>query len=294
MIPRKRGGFTLIELLVVIAIIAILAAILFPVFAQAREQAHKASCISNLKQLGTATAMYVQDYDETMPLGEVNLGFWSSSSPVPADWSMYVSPASQQKYQNFWANSLQPYIKNYEVYFCPSAPVSTIPAFGVLPGKTPAYVTYTYNGLLHATALATINSPSQLPLYFEGLGKYSSTGYAYTSPFLSCFGQTCQYQPPAAGCPGGSGARSVIYGAYPTAWVHGKGMNFCQTDGSVKWRPVGGVAVNASLNSINNGPTDRRVDPWKYYTYMGYGWTGNYEDFNCHLNMFRPEYDFQK
>ena len=64
----KNRAFTLIELLVVIAIIAILAAILFPVFAQAREKARQTACLSNAKQLGTATIMYVQDYDETLPL----------------------------------------------------------------------------------------------------------------------------------------------------------------------------------------------------------------------------------
>ena len=63
---QRRSGFTLIELLVVIAIIAILAAILFPVFAQAREKARAISCISNLKQIGTASMMYTQDYDETI------------------------------------------------------------------------------------------------------------------------------------------------------------------------------------------------------------------------------------
>src|SRR4028119_34289 len=63
----SRSAFTLIELLVVIAIIAILAAILFPVFAQAREKARQASCVSNLRQIGTALLMYVQDYDETYP-----------------------------------------------------------------------------------------------------------------------------------------------------------------------------------------------------------------------------------
>ena len=64
---QRRHGFTLIELLVVIAIIAVLAAILFPVFAQAREQARQTTCLSNLKQLGTGLTMYAQDYDETLP-----------------------------------------------------------------------------------------------------------------------------------------------------------------------------------------------------------------------------------
>src|SRR5687768_8554940 len=69
MVRRARGGFTLIELLVVIAIIAILAAILFPVFAQAREKARQATCQSNMKQIMTGILMYTQDYDETLPLG---------------------------------------------------------------------------------------------------------------------------------------------------------------------------------------------------------------------------------
>ncbi len=68
-LPRSRAGFTLIELLVVIAIIAVLAAILFPVFAQAREKARQTACLSNLKQMGTAVMMYSLDYDETLPLG---------------------------------------------------------------------------------------------------------------------------------------------------------------------------------------------------------------------------------
>ena len=92
------AGFTLIELLVVIAIIAILAAILFPVFAQAREKARQTACLSNLKQIGLAFRMYTQDYDETYPL--VNVSYWA---PQP-----YMLPA------------LDTYIKNQEVWYCPN------------------------------------------------------------------------------------------------------------------------------------------------------------------------------
>src|SRR5687767_15500653 len=79
---RKRGGFTLIELLVVIAIIAILAAILFPVFAQAREKARAATCQSNLKQLGNALGMYMQDYDELCPGPAGPDGTWDVTEGV--------------------------------------------------------------------------------------------------------------------------------------------------------------------------------------------------------------------
>ena len=91
---RKQHGFTLIELLVVIAIIAILAAILFPVFAQAREAARKASCVSNLRQIGTATMMYLQDYDETYPSG----------------WGWEGSDHSRSS-TTMWRVCLQPYIQ---------------------------------------------------------------------------------------------------------------------------------------------------------------------------------------
>jgi len=93
---RTHRAFTLIELLVVIAIIAILAAILFPVFAQAREKARSASCLSNEKQIGLAILQYVQDYDETYPIG------------VNADWN-----AS-------WPTLVQPYVKSLDVFRCPS------------------------------------------------------------------------------------------------------------------------------------------------------------------------------
>lgn len=100
-----RTAFTLIELLVVIAIIAILAAILFPVFAQAREKARSASCLSNLKQAGTALLMYVQDYDETFPISY----YQGRDTGGSACTVLYY-------------HELYPYQKNVEILRCPSAP----------------------------------------------------------------------------------------------------------------------------------------------------------------------------
>jgi len=110
MVRLKRKAFTLIELLVVIAIIAILAAILFPVFAQAREAARKTSCLANLKQIGTGWMMYAQDYDERSNLNTWNLGTF------PGD-----PPGGGQLLQVF-SQRLQPYVKNYGIFLCPSDP----------------------------------------------------------------------------------------------------------------------------------------------------------------------------
>ena len=99
----SRRGFTLIELLVVIAIIAILAAILFPVFARAREKARQSSCLSNVKQIGLAFMQYVTDYDSRWPRP------WNNQPGVIAG-SNYVT----------WADMISPYVKNMQIYQCPS------------------------------------------------------------------------------------------------------------------------------------------------------------------------------
>ena len=112
---EQRNGFTLIELLVVIAIIAILAAILFPVFAQAREKARQTSCLSNLKQLGTAMQMYAIDYDGTL----------SQTS--------WESP----KLKIHWSYLMQPYIKNLQIFVCPSDSNPITPKTPCVAGQTP-------------------------------------------------------------------------------------------------------------------------------------------------------------
>jgi prepilin-type N-terminal cleavage/methylation domain-containing protein/prepilin-type processing-associated H-X9-DG protein len=131
---QKKKGFTLIELLVVIAIIAILAAILFPVFAQAREQARKTSCLSNCKQLGLAMQMYAQDYDEMLP-------GWNHPPVHPlarfwGDWAIVVP-------------LLQAYNKSDNIWVCPSGPKDNNYLRG--PKGAQTYVHYGYNEYIYNT-----------------------------------------------------------------------------------------------------------------------------------------------
>jgi prepilin-type N-terminal cleavage/methylation domain-containing protein/prepilin-type processing-associated H-X9-DG protein len=117
--PRKSCGFTLIELLVVIAIIAILAAILFPVFAQAREKARQTACLSNMKQIGIGVMMYAQDYDERMVLPFMG--------PDPGADETFADGSRQR-----WPHLIFPYIKNGDVFSCPSNPMSNVVRFQTL------------------------------------------------------------------------------------------------------------------------------------------------------------------
>ena len=144
----KPRGFTLIELLVVISIIAILAAMLFPVFARARENARRTSCLSNMKQIGLGFLQYTQDYDESYPL---------ASYPAPD-----VS----------WTTSTQAYIKSVQLYRCPSDAASRWSS-AVLPPALPPYTTsYVFNAWFSNkrggfARLASVNEPTRSVILAE-------------------------------------------------------------------------------------------------------------------------------
>lgn len=144
---RKKRGFSLVELLVVIALIALLAGILFPVFAAAGSQARQSSCASNLKQIGLALVQYAQDHDETMPPTRRN------------DTGTTTNPT-----RNTWYNLLQPYIKNTNVFRCAGALRTNASADAYYLPVRGYPVSYGYNNALHERNLATIETSSTLVL----------------------------------------------------------------------------------------------------------------------------------
>ncbi|GAB4463240.1 MAG: DUF1559 domain-containing protein [Armatimonadaceae bacterium] len=286
--PRNKSAFTLIELLVVIAIIAILAAILFPVFAQARDKARQTTCVSNLKQWGTAFMMYVQDYDETFPFGAGSDPgcpegvCWNYNTLTPHDWR---SDAQAGTFRwnialQHWSNTLQPYIKNYGIYACPSSPQNGVAATPLRPGGNPIPSSYTYNGLLHAYNLAGVTAPADLPLMWEGRGKASRMGYSLSNPMLRCNSGTpnCRYIPRANNAcnTAGTGGTGAMFGV-ASMFIHSGGANFMYADSHVKFVRLGASAT-----------TDWRRDPYTAYNTAGipasFWWNG------CHPWLFRPDF----
>jgi prepilin-type N-terminal cleavage/methylation domain-containing protein/prepilin-type processing-associated H-X9-DG protein len=199
-----RRGFTLIELLVVIAIIAILAAILFPVFARAREKARQASCLSNIKQIALGGLMYAQDCDEIIPAHGCG---WRDYTLVSGVECCY-------------AQKVQPYIKNTQIFTCPSDPTRKAepPSGGANRrdgngyGGNLAYVTPRAG-----TPLARVNSPAETIWYADADRGYIRAprccGVTTTTPI-------CTQAPRVDNL----------------NWRHNEGANFAYVDGHAKWQ----------------------------------------------------------
>jgi prepilin-type N-terminal cleavage/methylation domain-containing protein len=284
----KRNAFTLIELLVVIAIIAILAAILFPVFAQAKEAAKKTSSLSNVKQLGTATAIYTADYDDTFPRG---FGFhpavghmWQYIHDVPADWratgATYIAFANGSP-----MNATEPYRKNLQMLETPGAGKRRFAGVDYsAPRKPYASVGYSYNGLLHSYNATAVASVSTTPLFTQLGGKRSLEGFDSTVPTLYCntASAPCTYVPPSPTCGSGNGQWTVLFTNNDTQWVYGRSQTWTFADSSAKVRRVG-MQVG--------GRTDFRTDPYTQYQTNGNAGGGWYDQFYCHHLTFAPDFD---
>jgi len=180
----KRRGFTLIELLVVIAIIAILAAILFPVFSRAREKARQTSCLSNLKQIGLAAAMYNQDYDE-MFFG------WRADATVNVGSWAYYAPNGSTPYWNMTQGALFPYVKNSQIFICPSDSGPTNNWATCPEALTPSYMENCQIGMTYATpaiSLASVVAPAGTIYMCDG-GAYGTTAGLTTpiQPIEGCW-----------------------------------------------------------------------------------------------------------
>jgi prepilin-type N-terminal cleavage/methylation domain-containing protein/prepilin-type processing-associated H-X9-DG protein len=212
-----NAGFTLIELLVVIAIIAILAAILFPVFARARENARRASCLSNLKQIGLGMMMYVQDYD-----GHYFVRDYGSSTSGAAWVPSYVKDGVTH-----WPHwILEPYIKSRQLFVCPSFAgpetyIETGYAYNLVAGVPYTYATPTHT--MDVLSEAIVEEPSQMVAFIDS----SWFRDAYPPSSSNWHVSFCK-TPDASPCP----AADKFYGR------HMDGANASYMDGHAKWNKV--------------------------------------------------------
>ncbi len=235
-----RQGFTLIELLVVIAIIAILAAILFPVFGRARENARRSSCQSNLKQIALGIKQYTQDYDEKFP-NQVALTGSSANPPVG------------------WADTIQPYVKSLQIFQCPSdeTPPGTQPGFR-------GYTDYFINAALGNTGTAaspqyaqggiseSIVENSTLTILAADTTTRNAAGTAPTDASTArfrCNGNAIrgtQNSAEATQPSYGTAGVSLTGGVFPK---HLGGANIAFVDGHVKWQKVNDATGTTAGNN---------------------------------------------
>jgi prepilin-type N-terminal cleavage/methylation domain-containing protein len=261
---KKQSGFTLIELLVTIVIISILAAILFPVFARARENARRASCMSNLKQIGLGFMMYAQDYDEKFPpaMWEDPSTYSNPSTSASAHTfieenplnaatpagKFIVSPGTGKGNYYSWMDFIFPYVKSVQIFTCPSfsnTSQADAPSYGYnvfisgLKGGS--------NGAKFPSvaplALAAIQRPSEIILALDYPIYYGT--YAHPSEYCS----TADYLNPAD-----------TY--YDKVWPHLDGGTVNFTDGHVKWYKRGSSSIcRVDSSATAAAPNQRAWNP---------------------------------
>jgi len=225
----RVGAFTLIELLVVVAIISLLSAILFPVFARARDNARRAGCMSNMKQIALGVMMYTQDHDEHYPTAPDNSGVSNYSNPA-------LAPGTS------WIKDVYPYVKSWQIFRCSSG-VDYVGA-GAPAGNSNS--NYAANGVVIRStglAMAAIPNPSQIIVLEE-----SPTAYWYASmrPFWNVYA-------PSTTDPTYTGWN---YGSF--SYIHFDGGNQVFADGHVKWRKQSAVCsadfglLTGSKNGVNS------------------------------------------
>ncbi len=302
---RNRKAFTLIELLVVIAIIAILAALLFPVFAQAKVAAKKISNLNNFKQMGIAANIYSADYDDRLmrayTVRSDGSTRWNTIHPVPEDWQDPTNGwrGLDVEFENagYWANAMYDYVKNEEIYgdnnfnyILGSFDATTY----IDREKEPRDMLVTYNGLLHAMSSTEVEHVSTVVMFWAGNGgDRSFTGRGLSNPANFCVGTydnaaACRFQPfdgpgwvwfwPNAG----------------SAWIYSGGQNMARVDSSAKFYKLGisteGFPGNGNLNQDYGGNPFAHIDDYgRPYTSWGCtdndGLNGN-TSYNC---FFRPD-----
>jgi len=236
----KKKAFTLIELLVVIAIIAILASILFPVFARARENARRASCLSNLKQIGLGVMMYVQDYDGKYPASQ-------SVNGEPRPGNMNWHPGGGTWY---WQHLIYAYVKSDQIFACPSSPENTTSwmenyGYAFNYGANSDLMSYSPTSSSYPiTSLATVKKPATTFLIFDSgyykilpafIYKSSSYGSAYYIPGEKLAGATCSN-------------KSSSYISDCETGRHFNGVNMAYADGHVKWIKTAVAVQQAELD----------------------------------------------
>jgi len=246
---QLQAGFTLIELLVVIAIISVLAAILFPVFARARENARRTSCLSNLKQIGLGIMQYTQDYDEKMPPA-----IWATDSYHGTGYVKQVNssmPGAKFKVGNIavtgvptdnyvtWMDVIYPYVKSTQVFICPSASDDGVPSYGYNALVSGAFTA----GVPKGVSLSAIDRPAELIVNLDANNK-ATWMYAY-GKFV---------------CRPDRGAdvtqTSSWYSVYQR---HFDGANYTFADGHAKWYKVG---AGMCANFADSGTYGENMPNW--------------------------------